>query len=155
MSPSPRKLSSVDSPEGALRIGLEHLEEAYLECRDMRHRWYVSSDYRRVTTERDNVRPRLGHHDYVERRTTCERCGIERVEAFVLVRDRNWTALRSLGNVYHYPDGYLLKGLPAGIGNASELIRGLRFERAETERGEAAAPATRKRAARKTARSSA
>lgn len=151
MSPAPRKrLSAVATPDGAFRVGLEHLEDQYLECRDMRHRWYVSSDYRRVTTEEEGIHARRGHSDYVERRITCDRCSTTKIEAYVIIRERGYTLLRPLGYTYAYADGYLLKGLPPAT-NASELIRGLRFERAEAEHAAPAKPAKRTRTARSSA----
>lgn len=67
-------------------VALQSYDDAFLECRDLRHAWVTQGAYRAGTE--------------VRRRLACSRCGTERTD--------HWspTGGERYGNSYRYVDGY-------------------------------------------------
>jgi hypothetical protein len=131
VSPSRPKLTSIDSTADALAVAVDHLDERFIQCRDIRHTWKVARNFHQVTAGQDGASARMGHYRYVERKLVCTRCSTERTEAYAVIESARWSALRRLSVSYSYPDGYQLHGIPADVRNAAELVRGLQWSRME------------------------
>lgn len=123
-------------PEGIFVDALEHAEPEFLACREMAHRWTVSSGFQLIDAEREPDRqPRGGYRSYAERRLTCQRCGMIRSDAFAISTTMyGHTSLQKISSSYTQPDGYAIPG----IGNARgmrDLLYGVAFDAATARKG--------------------
>lgn len=102
-----------------LTTALQALPDNYLECRDMRHAWYVEEDFHVVKS--------LGTRPIeVQRVIGCRRCTSKRVEHYQ--PGLNHRLVKVSQNIKYAP-GYLLHDVPRG-NKPSSLINQVQFERA-------------------------
>lgn len=95
------------------RTRLTNYDEAYLECKDMRHRWVLTQGYERQPS------------GWVTRVLECDRCGTVRTDNYAIL---NGQRLARAGSSYRYPEGFSFRGLPQAE-NLSEVVRYEAFRR--------------------------
>lgn len=85
---------------------LQALPDAYLECRDMRHAWYISHDFHVAPDTIEGGRVVL-----LDRVLSCERCPGKRTQHFKQGR----YGLEKLGETRYSPSSYRIPGVPPGV----------------------------------------
>lgn len=109
---------------------ISELPQAYLQCRDMSHKWDLQHDYAIVDTKvMTHRQPRGGFTRYAERVLKCGRCGMVRSDAYALQKWRSYTVLDKINSGYLPPTNYRLKGV-GRFGGLPSIVRGVAFERA-------------------------
>lgn len=104
---SPR---TTQAPPAAEDIGhqIQNLDDTYLQCRDLRHKWSVPKGFFKVEVE-GGVRGAI----YVEREVVCERCSLPRIELFRI--HPRWMERISVHYDYKAVPGYRLHGDKTGL----------------------------------------
>ena len=100
---------------------LAELSEKFLFCRDLRHRWYVESNFHDAGMEIEGN----GVTQTVERVIACSNCGTRRTAISLVVERPNLAPrMEKWSSSYKYPKGYLMhRGqIPRDIG-VSQLVR--------------------------------
>lgn len=128
-STTPR-LSAVRDPLDVYIAGLDGMPENFLACRESQHRWDVLENFRIVDAGKESDRrARGGHTVYAERVLVCERCGMERSDAYHISSFRGRTALQRINASYTAPDGYSIEGVGNNIKGMRDLVHGAMFDR--------------------------
>lgn len=107
--PAPRKAKQTRADASAVkdfRDGLKKLPDAYIECRDMRHSWYVSHDFHVAPDSTEGGRVVL-----LDRVLSCTRCPKTRTQHFKQGR----YGLEKLGETTWSPKDYRIPGIPRGV----------------------------------------
>lgn len=130
--PKAAKLSVVSDPLDAYIAAITSLPERFLVCRDTQHRWPLEPPpFHVVDSKRETGRrARGGHAVYAERVFVCERCGMERSDAYQITSLRGRTSLRRINASYDPPDGYRIEGVGQSVRGMRDLLHGVMFDRA-------------------------
>lgn len=99
------------------------LPSQYLDCRDpgLRHPWRLVNNLHVIEQTTEGRAKIL----YLGRTSECERCGCVKDERFIYTKN----GIEKQGHSYHYPEGYLLPGIPRGV-KPSTIIYQEQFRRA-------------------------
>jgi len=124
-----RRRSNLREREDLFGEAVEHMSDAYLQCRDLAHDWLITRNYHLVDAAEDvSVQPRLGHNVFVRRLLQCQRCGKKRNDAYIVATKRGWQALEKLNSTYEDPEGYSVKGI-GHLAGTSDMVRGEMYRR--------------------------
>jgi hypothetical protein len=99
------------------REALHEYDNAFLQCKDLRHAWATTSPYQRNS------------EGWVVRILTCGRCGTVRTDTYAELRNKR---LARASSSYRYPAGFALRHLPQEE-NLSEVMRYESYLRAMRE----------------------
>jgi hypothetical protein len=77
----------------------------FLQCRDLRHSWVITTDFHVVTPQDGDAATRL------VRDLRCSRCRTERRDVFAPTRH----GVEKIGAAYSYPEDYKIAGIPRGV----------------------------------------
>jgi hypothetical protein len=131
------KALSVKAGEKLLAKGLKDLPDAYVQCRDIRHSWYITADYHEVPYT--HVGRKL---QALRRDLACHRCPCTRAQYFVNGR----YGITKLSDDTKRPRDYSIRGVPRGV-RQSVIVQQEAYRRA-VERATGATPGQRATAER-------
>ena len=128
----PARLRAVADPVDVFIAAIEEMPEAFLTCRGAQHRWpQTLPPFHVIDSKREKDRhPRGGHDTYAERVLICDRCGMERSDAYAITSMRGRTALHRINSTYTPPPGYSIEGVKGqSTKGLRDLIHGAAFDR--------------------------
>lgn len=96
----------MDRPERDLKW-LRSLDNDFIECRSIRHRWEMSR-FSALSPDERKVRKPEGANQVIKRVLTCTRCGTVRNDYFG--RNSKRGMFERIKSEYAYPTGYVFRG---------------------------------------------
>jgi len=99
---TPRRYQRDAKAAAKLASAIVGISDAWLDCRDMRHAWKVHTDF--------HVAAFKGIQQ-ITRVLVCIRCETRRKELY----SHSGFGLDKTRQVYEYPQGYQIKGVPRGV----------------------------------------